>query len=366
MPTAERREAARLFELFRAGGAQPVDAPVLLPSETLLDLYGEDLRARAYVTNDPEHGEIMLRPDFTVPVVQMHMTHGAEPARYTYQGAVFRKQEPGTSRATEYWQVGLEVFDRKAPAQAEAAVFCAVRAGLDGVPCAAVTGDMGVLLAAIEGLTTSARRKAALRRHIWRPKRFATLLARFCGQGAVSAHRAALAGLAPEQVQDQIAATGAVIGLRSPTEIAARVAVLTEDAALPPIPSEQAALLDHLFDLAAPSDQALVRLRDLAVQMPAIGPALDQMEARLCALDAAGVGVEKLAFNASFGRAAMEYYDGFVFGFSALDQPDWPLLASGGRYDALTRVLGQGGAIPAVGAVIRPGLVAQIRGEPGC
>ena len=59
----------------------------------LLDLYGEDIRARAYVTSDALRGEQMLRPDFTVPVVQMHMEHGAEPARYTYSGEVFRRQE---------------------------------------------------------------------------------------------------------------------------------------------------------------------------------------------------------------------------------------------------------------------------------
>ena len=54
----------------RAVGSTP---PILQPAETLLDLYGEDIRARAYVTHDPVLGEAMLRPDFTVPVVQMHM-----------------------------------------------------------------------------------------------------------------------------------------------------------------------------------------------------------------------------------------------------------------------------------------------------
>ena len=33
-------------------------------------------------TLDPDRGEMMLRPDYTVPVVQMHMRQGAEPARY--------------------------------------------------------------------------------------------------------------------------------------------------------------------------------------------------------------------------------------------------------------------------------------------
>ena len=39
-----------------------------------------------------------------------------------------------------------------------------------------------------------------------------------------------------------------------------------------------------------------------------------------------------------------------------------PPIASGGRYDALTAVLGAGAFIPAVGGVIRPGLVARLKG----
>ncbi|MEM9242368.1 MAG: ATP phosphoribosyltransferase regulatory subunit, partial [Pseudomonadota bacterium] len=77
--SAVRTEAARLMKVFEGAGAVPVDAAILQPAEVLLDLYGEDIRARAYVTSDALRGEQMLRPDFTVPVVQMHMAHGAEP-----------------------------------------------------------------------------------------------------------------------------------------------------------------------------------------------------------------------------------------------------------------------------------------------
>ena len=79
-----RAEAKRIQDVFVAADAVPLETEVLQPADTLLDLYGEDIRARAYVTQDPLRGERMLRPDFTVPVVQMHMAHGAEPARYTY------------------------------------------------------------------------------------------------------------------------------------------------------------------------------------------------------------------------------------------------------------------------------------------
>ncbi len=65
-----------------------------------------------------------------------------------------------------------------------------------------------------------------------------------------------------------------------------------------------------------------------------------------------------MPFEASFGRTSMEYYDGFVFGFIARD--DLPPVATGGRYDALTAVLGQGRAIPAVGGVIRPDLLEAL------
>jgi ATP phosphoribosyltransferase regulatory subunit len=56
----------------------------------------------------------------------------------------------------------------------------------------------------------------------------------------------------------------------------------------------------------------------------------------------------------------MEYYDGFTFAF--VGPADLPPVASGGRYDALTAVLGQGKSIPAVGGIIRPNLVAALKG----
>ena len=108
-------KAAELRALFEAHGAVAVEPPILQPADTLLDLYGEDIRARAYVTSDALRGEQMLRPDFTVPVLQMHMAHGAEPARYTYAGEVFRRQEHDPARANEYVQVGFEIFDRADP-----------------------------------------------------------------------------------------------------------------------------------------------------------------------------------------------------------------------------------------------------------
>ena len=74
----------------------------------------------------------------------------------------------------------------------------------------AVTGDIGILMAAVRGLETTERRRAALLRHIWRPKRFRALLDRFAGRAAVPAGRVALLErLATGAPEDLIAQSGA-------------------------------------------------------------------------------------------------------------------------------------------------------------
>lgn len=349
-------EARRLRDLFAAKGAQVFKADVLQPAETLLDLYGEDIRARAYLTSDPLRGEMVLRPDFTVPVVQMHMQVHADPARYTYSGKVFRKQENDETRANEFVQVGYEVFDGQNPAGADAEVFAAIAEGLAGLPVRAATGDIGVLMAAVLGLQTTDDRKSALLRHIWRPGRFRALLKRF-GSGKVPTARATL--LAAENPFEH---AGADIGLRSRAEVAARIDALRVDAAAAPIAAEEIALIDAILGLRETMPHVLSALRDIAVDMPSISAAVARIDARMDALAARGIDVDALEFEGSYGRTSLEYYDGFVFGFYAVDRPDLPPVATGGRYDALTQRLGQGRAVPAVGGVIRPDLALGIAG----
>lgn len=339
-----REQTERLSGLFRDAGAVPVETSVLQPADTLLDLYGEDIRARAYVTSDPVLGEQMLRPDFTVPVVQRHMEDGAEPARYTYQGLVFRKQEAGNGRPSEFLQVGYEVFDGSDPAGADADVFALFSSALKDAPVKAHTGDIGILIAAVAGLSTTQRRRSALLRHLWRPVRFRALLDRF----SVPSTRV-VAGI-PSDVPE--------IGLRSAVEVETRVAALREDAKTPPLDPTELHAIQSILDVADVAPKALARLRLIAGDMPAISPALDQLEARLSAMAKRGVDVESVNFAGAYGRTTMEYYDGFVFGFHG----DTPVpVATGGRYDALTRVLGQGRSIPAVGGVIRPELLEALQ-----
>ncbi|PZR00714.1 MAG: ATP phosphoribosyltransferase regulatory subunit [Cereibacter sphaeroides] len=359
---AIRAEADRLYDALLDTGAQGVDTDVLMPAGAFLDLYGEDIRARAYVTQDPIRGEMMLRPDFTLPVVQMHMAGGADPARYCYRGEVFRKQDHVAARASEYLQVGYEIFARDNAAESDAEVFALFARLLAPLDLRPATGDLGLIMSAIRGLRTSDRRKAALLRHVWRPRRFRALLDRFGGRNPISPARIALLDrLRADAPEALMSAAGPSIGLREPSEIAARATALLEDAGTSPLSAAEAGMLDDLLSLTGTATQALAHLRDLSVDMPAIAPAVDRFADRLSSLAARGVDVDHLPFEASHGRSTLEYYDGFVFSFHA-DRAGWPPVATGGRYDALTEVLGQGRAIPAVGGIFRPALIAELKG----
>lgn len=356
--------AAAILARFQAAGAVPVEAELLQPAGTLLDLYGEDIRARAYTTHDPDLGEMMLRPDFTVPVVLHHLAQGTEPARYCYQGEVFRMPPVGSERPRTYRQVGYEVFARDRLAEADAEVFALFSSVLDAYGLTPVTGDIGIVLAAVESLGTTARRRRALRRHIWRPRRFRTLLERFTGRAAPLPTRQALIAAAEDQgIEALIAAAGPAIGLRSPDDVARRVAQLRSDAEIDSISPAEADVLNAILTLRENLPNAHAALSDMAVDLPGLGPAIDQLGRRVEALTGLGIAVENLPFEASYGRTNMEYYDGFVFGFFVPGRPDLPPAATGGRYDALTRILGNGQSIPAVGGVIRPALLVRVGPE---
>ncbi len=326
-----------LLDQFTRFGATRVDVDILQSADLLLDLYGEDIRGRAYVTHDPLRGELMLRPDFTVPVVQRHMEISAEPARYCYAGPVFRQQDFDAQRPSEHTQVGYEVFDRGDPELIEAEVFNLLWSNVEHLPLRAVVGDVGLLVAAVDALTTSDARKAALKRHIWRPRRFAELLDRFA---------------APVTVADA-APGGPTIGLRPASDVADRFEQLQAEASADPIPAAQVAAVKTLLGCETTLSGAGRALDPICDVLPAFVGAMIRFDDRVEAFDDAGIDVDALTFKATYGLTSMEYYDGFVFGMIDPARPDQPPVASGGRYDALTRALGKGDAVPAVGGIIR-------------
>ena len=340
-----RVEAERLRRVFEARGAEVFETSILQPAGALLGLYGEEIRARAFVTHDPLRGEMMMRPDFTVPLVEAHMAADRSKARYTYAGEVFRRQEEDEARPTEYIQVGYEVFGEGSALEADAEVFAAMSWALAGLPLTPSIGDMGILRAAVMGLDTPDRRKQALLRHLWRPARFRALLERY-SQAALPA---------PEMAGADVPH----VGLRSRQAVEARLEMLAEEAKTPPITRGELDRLNAILGVEDRAPAAVKTLSDLAGDDAGLRAAVDQVEARLDAMADLRVDPVTLMFEASYGRTSLEYYGGFVFGFSA--GSDWPVVATGGRYDDLARALGDGRVMPAVGGVIRPEAVLALK-----
>ena len=250
-------------------GATIVTPDTLLPAGALLDLYGEDIRSRVYVTQDPVLGEMMMRPDFTVPIMQVHIDGGIEPARYAYRGKVWRKQAAQSTRPREYGQIGIEIFDNTNAGLADAEVFDRVMRSLAATgidETRVVTGDVGLLCAAVASLQTSDLRRKALIRHLWRPAQFNALLARFAGETDTPPGRDALR---KEGLGHIVENAGPEIGLRSVRDVCARVERLVADRDEAAIPSAQVTALRKLQSVDIRLSEASNALNPISV-----GPAV--------------------------------------------------------------------------------------------
>src|SRR5688500_10506904 len=82
---------ALLAHFERAGYARARPA-ILQPAEPFLDLSGEDIRRRMFLTTDAAGRELCLRPDLTIPVARDYLQSLAvgQPAAFCYLGPVFR------------------------------------------------------------------------------------------------------------------------------------------------------------------------------------------------------------------------------------------------------------------------------------
>ena len=143
MPPSETSDA--LLDLLRRYGCDVVDTPILQPASLFLDLSGESIRRRLFVTQDADGRELCLRPEHTIPVCRRHVETGRQAATYGYLGPVFR-QRPGESG--EFVQAGIESIGRTDQAGADVDVLAFALDGLalyPGRPFEITIGDSRVV-----------------------------------------------------------------------------------------------------------------------------------------------------------------------------------------------------------------------------
>jgi ATP phosphoribosyltransferase regulatory subunit len=352
------RAQALIGAYLRAGYAR-IDPPLLQPAEPFLDLSGEDIRRRMFLTTDPQGREMCLRPDLTIPVSRAYLQSAAagKPAGFCYLGAVFRHR-PGAS--AEFLQLGIESFGRRDKAAADAEMLAL---GLEATAQYGLTGpeirigDVGLFSAFIAALDLAPawkrrlikdfNRKSSLKHDLNqltlaaadKPPEYQGVLAALAGSDPKAAHAL---------VTDLLSIAGiATVGGRSVAEIADRFLEQATLNAPARLPQETRALIERFLSVAGDPDDATAKLRALTADAKiSLGPALDLFETRTGFLAARGLDVRTVKFATGFGRG-FDYYTGFVFELHNANANN-PLVA-GGRYDGLLTRLGASEAIPAVG-----------------
>src|SRR5215475_12949556 len=343
-PAPDARADALIAAFERAGYARVAPA-ILQPAEPFLDLSGEDIRKRMYLTTDPRGRVLCLRPDLTIPVSREYLASplAGKPQGFCYLGSVFRYRAESPS---EFLQAGIESFGRADTAAADAEMLAL---GLEatahyGLAAPDIrTGDIALFSALIAGLDLA----PAWKRRLIKDFNHKTSLAHDLDRLSISAANgrpeyqgvlAALAGSDPKAahalVTDLLSIAGiTAVGGRSVGEIADRFLEQSALGAQTSLPKETRALIETFLAIAGDPDEAAAELRAFArVHKVALDAALDLFESRTGFLAARGVDVSRLRFSTAFGRG-LDCYPGFVFELHHPAARVAGQLVAGGRCD---------------------------------
>ncbi|MFI5014734.1 MAG: ATP phosphoribosyltransferase regulatory subunit [Hyphomicrobiales bacterium] len=355
-------DEGRLIDLLLSRGFARIEPPVLQPLEPFLDLSGEDLRRRMFVTTDGDGHELCLRPEYTIPVSRLHLSRpdAASSAAYSYLGPVFRFR-PGETG--EFQQAGVEDFGREDREAADAEILDVALEALSDMGASAtatVIGDVGLFTALIAAMRLTGSTARRLRRDYAAGKTDARALGALAAPAsAENGHAGLLAALQGQDpaaarlfVEDILKIAGiSTISGRSANQIAAR---FLEQASSRPsgLSAEQASMFERFLSIAGHPDEAADALRALATDTRLdLARAIETLEIRNGFMEARGIDLSGLRFATAFGRN-LDYYTGFVFEIRNAARPDAKPLVGGGRYDGLLRRLGAKAEVPAVGCSI--------------
>lgn len=358
--TQTQREAALLAHLAAAGYVRHTSA-VLQPAATFLELAGEELRDRIFLTSDPAGNEFCLRPEFTIPVCRAYLAsaEAGQVANFSYLGPVFRYRANGLS---EFNQAGIESFGRsdRAGADAEVMTLALEAAHETGVRELTVKmGDAGLFSALLNALDLDAVWLRRLRRGLSRGQELATIFTP-PANGSGSEHAGVLAAIqavdrqgARKLVEDLLSIAGiSSVSGRSAGEIAERY---LEQSALQSgagFSAEKRRIIETYLAIEGHPDDVSSSVRALAHDTGLdMNTAFDDFDARIGFIAARGFDIGRITFSARFARN-LDYYSGFVFEARDPAHPQTGPLVAGGRYDNMLMALGATSAIPAVGAAI--------------
>ena len=361
----------RLCRLFSGYGYRMLDTPLLEPTELFLRKSGGELASQLYSFTDAGSNAVSLRPEFTSPIMRHYLENAAGidlPARWQYCGPVFRFDVSHPEASGQFTQVGGELIgSSEIAADVELlnlAVAVPAHLGLDG--WSLQLADLDILDSLLDPVGLSERARSFVIQSMPKLREGRSAVPKFLEDGRHlhlvggangfmdsedAALRQAIQGLDDAQARSVLLGllqwnSADQLGQRTPEEVVER-------------------LLRKIrgTDSEAKLRQGLELASDLAVIKGEPGPALEAVRKALASAGANQDAANRLSEvigllpggDDSKGRIVLDfglvrglaYYNGVIFEVS---HPDWRgTLGGGGRYDTLSRALGGGDAVPALG-----------------
>jgi len=310
----------KVRNVFARFGFQPIETPALEYLAVLVGTGGEDTNKQIFRLKSPEHEDIALRFDLTVPfarLVAQHLEEMKLPFRRYHVASVWRADKPGAGRFREFTQFDFDAAG--SPSMAVDAEIvratCDVMQSLEILDYVVVVNHRKIMDALLGscGVTGEERHKHVLRVIDKLSKIGLDEVRKELGQGRV------------DESGDRIKG----VGLDSPS----------------------IQLIERFLNVGGESRRAIFNaIKELLPSTPDAEIAVAEVAAFLAALENLGVEESRVRFTPTLARG-LDYYTGPVFETNLLKAPKFGSIMGGGRYDGLVkRFLGID--IPATGASI--------------
>jgi histidyl-tRNA synthetase len=301
-------------------GFLPIDTPAMEYLAVLVGTGGEETNKQIFRLESPEHEDIAMRFDLTVPfarVVARHMDDLKLPFRRQHVASVWRADKPGAGRFREFTQ-----FDFDAAGSASMAVDAEIVKATCDVMAALNVSDYTVLV---------------------NHRKIVDALLKSCGVIGEERHKHVL------RVIDKLARVGL-------DDVRKELGPGRVDESGDPIKgvgleAQSISLIERFLNVTGDSRRAILEhVRSLLPETPEAKEAIAEVNEFLTALDCLGVEEQRVRFTPTLARG-LDYYTGPVFETILPSAPSFGSVMGGGRFDDLAgRFLGVD--IPATGASI--------------
>ena len=362
----------RLRELLSGYGYRLLETPVLEPTELFLRKSGGELASQLYSFTDAGSNAVSLRPEFTSPIMRHYLENAAGislPARWQYCGPVFRFDISHTEASGQFTQVGGELIgSSEITADVELlnlAVAVPAQLGLDG--WSLQLADLDILDSLLDPVGVAERARSFIIRSMPRLREGRSAVPKLQEEARrlhlVSGVNGSLDtedGALRQAVQglDDVQARSVLLGLlqwnsadklgqRTPEDVVERLLGKLRGAGSGDDKLRRGLeLASDLAVIKGEPEQALESVRKTLASAGANQDAADRLSEVVSLMSNGPNAKRRMVLDFSLVRG-LAYYNGVIF---EVCHPDWPAtLGGGGRYDTLSRALGGGGAVPALG-----------------